>query len=258
MPRKVFDMSNPFQTSTISFPSSTFTFSFPVPKPCTHTVVPGGDVVLTLKCPNVPFALWDGTIPPAKSDAPPAPVTFNVSSHHLKLASPVFKAALTGGWAEGVATKEGHYKIDAEDWDAEALRIVLYVIHGRNRHVPPTVTLEMLCKIAVIVDYYQLCEALRFPCLIWVDNLRSSLPQAYDRDLILWLCIAWVFENEEIFGIVTKVAINHSTEEIRGLCLPIPERVMDKFRVSELAFVLIMTLDSQDQHSEKCSAHLSP
>ncbi|CAJ2508725.1 Uu.00g137510.m01.CDS01 [Anthostomella pinea] len=45
--------------------------------------------------------------------------------------------------------------ICAEDWDANALSILMYVIHGRHRGVPRSASLELLTKIAVLVDYYK-------------------------------------------------------------------------------------------------------
>lgn len=111
-------------------------------------------------------------------------------------------------------------------WDAEALLIVLNIIHGRNNHAPKTISLEMLCKVSVLVDYYHVHEAVRFPSLLWVDGLRSSVPKTYNRDLILWLCVSWIFQDDEIFKSVTRVAIRESTESVSALELPIAEAVI--------------------------------
>jgi len=58
--------------------------------------------------------------------------TFHVSSRRLIWASPVFKAMLTGGWKEGDKNK-GPLQGGAEDWDAEALLIVLNVLRSHYR-----------------------------------------------------------------------------------------------------------------------------
>ncbi|KAK3370952.1 hypothetical protein B0T24DRAFT_531308, partial [Lasiosphaeria ovina] len=78
--------------------------------------------------------------------------TFLVSSRHLILASPVFKVMLTGGWKEG-EKNNGPLRGGAEDWDTEALMIVMNVLHNHYRQVLKKVSLEILAKIAVIINY---------------------------------------------------------------------------------------------------------
>ena len=187
---------------------------------------PDGDVVIVLENPNAPFAVWDGAPAQDQDCMALKPVKFRVSSKHLQLASPVFKAALKGPWIEGTVTKRGCQEISTSDWDVEAFRIVLNVIHGCNRDVPHLITLEMLCKVAVLVDYYQCHEAFNFSSFVWVNSLRGSFSETYGRDLILWLCISCVFHDNTIFKAATKISIGESPENIRALGLPIPQRVI--------------------------------
>jgi hypothetical protein len=44
-------------------------------------------------------------------------------------------------------------------WDAEAVQILMDIIHGRTRSVLKAPSLEMLAKIAVLVGYYE-CRGL--------------------------------------------------------------------------------------------------
>jgi hypothetical protein len=76
------------------------------------------------------------------------------------LASPWFSRALKKeGWSESDQNeKDGLIHISASDWDAEAFLILLNVLHLRNRSVPDKVSLDMLAKIAVLVDYYECDE----------------------------------------------------------------------------------------------------
>lgn len=53
---------------------------------------------------------------------------------------------------------DGLYHVPAEDWDGEALLCVLQVLHLHNSQVPRTVSLEMLAKIAVLVDFYKCAD----------------------------------------------------------------------------------------------------
>ncbi|KXX72829.1 hypothetical protein MMYC01_210671 [Madurella mycetomatis] len=203
---------------------------------CTHTLATPGDTILTLNNPSAPFAVWDE----AGSDKSAVnsdlllsttcpPVTYRVSSQHLIQASSFFKAALTGRWKEGSTGPDKCHEISTEDWDAEALRIVLCLIHNRTREIPRTVTLEMLCKIAVLVDYYEFHEALHFFASLWMDHLQCSFPTTYGRDLMLWICISWVFKDATIFKNATKLAIEHSPGKVPTLHLPIPESVISRF-----------------------------
>ncbi|RYP62552.1 hypothetical protein DL771_009682 [Monosporascus sp. 5C6A] len=188
-----------------------------------HELDPDGDIILVLRRPNAPFAIWEERgedfkalspvtgpepeyVPPASVDndleAEPAPVAddleaepanvkpefvadasfepnfansetlnadrtkwpevqFRLSSRHLVLASPFFKKALGGPWKEGHSvTSDGCRYIHTEEWDPNALLVLMQIIHGRNWGIPRSVSLEMLAKIAVLVDYYKCHEAL--------------------------------------------------------------------------------------------------
>ncbi|KAK4135358.1 hypothetical protein BT67DRAFT_441030 [Trichocladium antarcticum] len=191
----------------------------------THTLAVSGDTILTLNNPDAPFAPWEGgSNPPACTTRPP--VTFRVSSHHLIQASSVFKAALTGCWKEGSTTADGCHEISAEDWDSKAMFVVLSLIHSRTSNIPRAIKLELLSKIAVLVDYYELHEALHFYASIWIDRLRQSLPTVYGRDLMLWVCVSWIFKDAAIFKTVTKLATEESPGKIPTIHLPIPQWVI--------------------------------
>ncbi|KAL2146288.1 hypothetical protein VTI28DRAFT_4584 [Corynascus sepedonium] len=206
--------------------------------PYDYEIAPNGDVVLILNRPNAPFAAWDSNDPAVSISAtstendllkPPAPApsnTFLVSSHHLRLASSVFSAAFAGPWSESVLAGDGHHRIATEDWDVEAFLILLNILHGRNNRVPTSVTLETLCKISVLVDYYRVHEAVRFPSMHWLNGLRDSIPRTYRREMLLWLCISWVFQDDFLFRVATETTILESTGPVSTRQLPIPERVI--------------------------------
>jgi hypothetical protein len=160
-------------------------------------------------------------------------VYYYVSSRHLMLASPWFQRALTeGGWSEsGRSDNDERFHITAEDWDADAFLILINAFHLRNKQVPRTVSLEMLAKIAVLVDYYDCGEAIELYANIWVDELkvRTVLTPTYCRDTVLWTCIAWVFDRADQLQSASAVAIKNSTESFQTLELPIPTRVSGKY-----------------------------
>jgi hypothetical protein len=154
-------------------------------------------------------------------------VHYYVSSRHLALASGFFKSTLAkDGWLEGhPSAEDGKYHLSAADWDPEAFLILLRIFHLRNRDVPRSITLEMLARLAVLVDYYRCSEAVEVFSEMWINTARSAYPTSatYGRDLVLWMCIAWVFKLREEFTQTTKAAILQSkTPTVQDMYLPIP------------------------------------
>lgn len=109
-----------------------------------------------------------GDQPVAKENpAEEGTVQFRVSSRHLIRASSRFRTMMTGGkWKEGLRDSDGMFHTRAEGWDIQAFKIFLRVIHLQNWKIPKTVDLELMTKIAVIVDFYECEEALG----AWTDR----------------------------------------------------------------------------------------
>ena len=127
-------------------------------------------------------------------------------------------------WKEGVPDKvDGLYHILTEDWDETALGILLSVLHHRNRQVPRSVSLEMLAKVTVLIDYYDCAEAAELSTEIWVGYVRKNypVPSTMCRNLMLWMCIAWVLRLPAEFKYTTKIALRSNSQELSTLGLPI-------------------------------------
>jgi hypothetical protein len=149
-------------------------------------------------------------------------ILYYVSSRHLMLASPMFRSMLTKGrFAESSRdAPDGLFHIYTDDWDPDAFLSVLRVLHLRNKQVQRTVDLEMLAKIAVIVDYYSCEDALSLFAEIWIAGLEDvPTPETYDRNLVLWMWVAWVFDVKDRFAHATAIAMWQSTESLRTLNL---------------------------------------
>jgi hypothetical protein len=150
-------------------------------------------------------------------------ILYYVSSRHLMLASPMFRSMLTKDrFAESDRdASDGRFHVYADDWDPEAFLIVLQVLHLRNKQVQQhIVDLEMLAKIAVIVDYYHCEDPLSLFAEIWIKELKGvPTPVIYDRDLVLWIWVAWVFDVQERFARATAVAMCQITDPLRTLNL---------------------------------------
>ncbi|TLS22376.1 uncharacterized protein PpBr36_09923 [Pyricularia pennisetigena] len=185
------------------------------------SVLPGQDddpeaVELPIPPSSPPSVIEENNVPPPRTE-----VRFRVSSKHLTLASSTFRSMLNGQWAEA-----NRHEIAAEDWDTEAMCILLLVIHGRNQRVPKNVSLELLTNIAILVDYYDCREAMDSAAAIWIKGLDLQ-PEETSRDLVFWLFIAWAFRRDDIFTDVTTTAVLRGEEQLRTWNLPIPESITE-------------------------------
>ncbi|KAF4436053.1 hypothetical protein FACUT_6744 [Fusarium acutatum] len=188
-----------------------------------------------------------------------------VSGKHLELASPIFKTMVTGPYAEGKTDVSGFRQITASDWDPEAFKIILTIIHGYNRDVPRSLSLEMLVKMAMIVNYYDCLESVELYTDIWLEGLRSDLPTIYGRDCILCLFISWVFSEPITFQNMTELALRYSQKLIEAEDFPIPADILegiDIARQSALAeifsgiYELLDRLQEEQECSFECSSML--
>ena len=161
-------------------------------------------------------------------------IEYQVSSRHLMLASPWFRRALTKeGWTESCRDSDGQFYIRTSGWDAEAFLILMNILHLQNRKVPRTVSLELLAKMVVLTDYYECPEATEVFMGIWKDELKANvpIPDVLCRDLLLWMCVAWLLRLPEPFQQTTLVAIKQESEEsFDTLELPIPPYITGTIR----------------------------
>lgn len=155
---------------------------------------------------------------------------FRTSSQHLKMASPHFKRVLSETWQEGhLLHKNGETVIELEEWDSKALSILLNIIHGRTRSVPRSIDLELLAKIAVLVDYYQCLEATELFVEKWMAEMKSKPPTNYARDLILWIQICCVFKHPNELSTAVRTVVEESRGPVQTLGLPIPGNLISMF-----------------------------
>lgn len=97
--------------------------------------------------------------------------------------------------------------------DPEALITLMYIVHGITRRVPRKVTLGTLTKLATLINYYQLHEAVEIFSDIWLADLKQkSFPTNYDSEVIPWLFISWVFLKRDEFAQLTRILVNESDD----------------------------------------------
>lgn len=151
-------------------------------------------------------------------------VEFRVSSRHLSLASPVFRAMLESKFKESQPNEQGLYEIQATEWDAEALVILLDIIHGHHRDVPKRISVETLSHIAIIVDYYGCHEIMELVFTAWMAY-RGDFEDFVKQDPSRWLFISWVFRQELLFTVATKMLMLYDNGKY-VVDLPIPQPIL--------------------------------
>ncbi|KAH7150985.1 hypothetical protein DER46DRAFT_650196 [Fusarium sp. MPI-SDFR-AT-0072] len=152
---------------------------------------------------------------------------YRVSSAHLKLVSPVFKAMPSGPFVESFPNQDGRFEIRTSECNAEALLILLDIIHGRHRTVQKTMDLDLLREMAILVDYYKCDEIME----MFAENLIAS---AIKEDEIEGsdfetntsrLDICWVFSQDNVFNSVVRTILK-STEGPIQTDLPLPATIL--------------------------------
>ncbi|KAF4416342.1 hypothetical protein FACUT_12638 [Fusarium acutatum] len=151
-------------------------------------------------------------------------VEFRVSSRHLSLVSPVFRAMLESQFKESRLNDQGLYELQASEWDAEALVILLDIIHGHHREVPKRISVETLSHIAIIVDYYGCHEIMELVFAAWVSYLGPA-EEFVKQDPLRWLFISWVFRQESLFTTATKMLLLYDNGKY-VVDLPIPQPIL--------------------------------
>ncbi|KAF5557801.1 hypothetical protein FMEXI_539 [Fusarium mexicanum] len=140
-------------------------------------------------------------------------VRMRVSSRHLILASPMFRAMLEGPWKEGSTTSSFFGTplrlVTASRWDAVALAIMLDIVHGRHGVVPRIVDLKLMTRIATIVDFYACHEVVKIFSETWYQNICTKFEDEYSNQVLMWLCVSSVFPNQEILGRVSRTILKH-------------------------------------------------
>ncbi|KAL8837874.1 MAG: hypothetical protein Q9170_002349 [Blastenia crenularia] len=155
-------------------------------------------------------------------------VRIRVSSKHLTLASSVFRTMFKAKYKEGLNLySQGHAELLLPDDNPAAFLVIMHLIHGQISKVPRQINLWMLIELAILVDKYELLESVELLLDRWLQNLKSTIPQTLNNNLLPWICISWVFKKSEIFKKVTGIAQAESKGLLEANHLPIPESILN-------------------------------
>ncbi|KAG6255222.1 hypothetical protein E4U23_004671 [Claviceps purpurea] len=183
-------------------------------------------------------------------------VPFRLSSRHLALASPLFKAMLKMSRKESAPSSDPsngsaktraplqndpdcqvRYELAATEWDAEDYLIVMNIVHGHNRQLPVSVDLETLGRICVIVNHYHLQEVVHVVISLWIFQLCGKLPTTYGRDCVTWIFVSWVVSFTKVFEEMTKLAIKTSEGGLGTIYLPFPPMLLTSLEQKRDRFI---------------------
>ncbi|TGJ88671.1 hypothetical protein E0Z10_g54 [Xylaria hypoxylon] len=83
-------------------------------------------------------------------------------------------------------------------------------------------------EVACLVDYIGCYEVIKHYASIWIRHLEDKVPESYNDELFLWICIAGVFHESAIFKRCTRTAIlgHHDGIDMPGL--PILPEISDE------------------------------
>ena len=136
---------------------------------------------------------------------------------------------MAGNWIEATTVyPDGLRHVDMEGFDAEAFEAVLYVIHGKNSKVIRKVQVDMLCKVAVVVDDLQCREAVEAVAWYWISPHTTRQCLLYGRALVLWIFISSVFRLRNTFRELTRTAIVGTEGPLPTLGLPMRDKIISK------------------------------
>ncbi|TGO25414.1 hypothetical protein BPAE_0080g00040 [Botrytis paeoniae] len=174
-----------------------------------------------------------------------------VSSKHMSVASPGFKAMLQASSQEGIELKKtGKVELLLRDEDSKAWNILLNIIHGRFR------------SIALLCDKYQMHEVAYAFTPAW--KMSASHDSVSGEDIPRGIFIAWTFNMTDVLEEITKdLALNYTGNGIQKLfsmtSLPTPQIVMDELEnsrqhaIAELVDMFDYTIQRYQENSSKCS-----
>ena len=150
-----------------------------------------------------------------------------VSSKHLTLASPVFKAMFQIEFKEGQQlSSHGHVELALPEDNPMALLVLLNLIHGKFRVVPRKLSLWMLTKLAILVDKYEILESTELLLNLWFEEFESNTASSITDDLLPLMCVSWVFKRSSIFKEVTQRAQLESKDILEVETLPVPGSIL--------------------------------
>jgi hypothetical protein len=160
----------------------------------------------------------------------------------------------------------GTVRIDLPDDEPHPFRILMNVIHCRSTLVPKEVTPKTLYKLALLVDKYQMHDAVNLCSQIWIerqdleiltDTSEKLSADGYLKKHLYWLCISWIFDSNLLFLTVTANLTRGIGEDLSeaiersNLTILVPDNVIGKslefvsFLESKLLTLVLVAIEKR-------------
>lgn len=138
-----------------------------------------------------------------------------------------------GGFLEGrELAQNGIVDISLPDDDPDALKIILQIVHVRHRDVPQKIVMDLMLKVLILADKYQMVGCLAGYTKSWLQGIGidpdEDEPEPDEDKLIGWLTISWILELPAHFRFTTLALILENKGDVAELLeeLPIPQSLI--------------------------------
>ncbi|CAG9977258.1 unnamed protein product, partial [Clonostachys byssicola] len=197
---------------------------------------PEGDTLIIIPAKSVRVGQL-GLLQPAAEPQPE--YHFLCSKKHLSTASRRAHKVLCGGFKESIPDEgDGlHHWTIQPIFDSYAWKIVLKIIHGRNRDLPRTVTVEQLAGIAAIVDDLGCHEVVWFFAQGWLPQPPYAFHILTEQDTARLILIAFVFDQPEMFQYATQQAVVETFPNSFEFGIPIRPIILEHIKEQRDAVV---------------------
>ncbi|KAG5815683.1 hypothetical protein H9Q74_003378 [Fusarium xylarioides] len=141
---------------------------------------------------------------------------YRVSSAHLALASPVFKAMVDKSRSFATVDLSSRSKSGFKRY-AEALLILLDVIHGHHKSVPKAMSLELLIELWGLIDSHKCHEVVEMFVDHWVGSVidKDKIEGSSLKTNMSRLYISWVFGKGEYFDLLAHNILKSTAGSIQ-------------------------------------------
>jgi hypothetical protein len=216
-----------------------------------------GTAVRSEQRPGEP-ATDEATTKEAPTEDPPAPeVRMRLSSKHSILASKYFESALTQGFAESQPVSGYAHVVTADSMFVEALQLVFSIVHGQTHQVPRTISLDLLAKVAVVVDYYKFHKAVDFYFHVWIKEISQPRVWLYGPDFLLRLVVACIFQETDIFTQLTLTVLWQARGPIHELGVAPLSRIVGKHLPDGGVFMQMSNRGNGPSRRDQAETHCS-
>ncbi|OHW92599.1 BTB homology protein [Colletotrichum incanum] len=154
--------------------------------------------------------------------------SFRVCASALRRSSQVWKKMLFGPFKESKPAF-GTWLVNLPDDDAEALGILLNIIHANFPLVPTTPSLAALYEIFRMANKYDMIPALKPWANAWLDVAESYATAADGRSMAALTYVAWELGQVELHRKTMKELLLYSTVDKDGRMVTVDGVVLDDF-----------------------------